>query len=39
MKTKEISKYSYNVRPGDEVKVFLSDLICEQVVKINCRNG
>ena len=32
--TKEVYKYPYNVRREDEIKVFLSDQICEQVVKI-----
>lgn len=39
METKEIYRYPYNVRPEDEIKVFLSDVICEQVVKVNYRNG
>ena len=30
--TKEIYKYPYNARTEDEIKVFLSDKICEQVV-------
>ena len=33
--TKKIYKYPYNARPEDEIKVFLSDKICEQVVKVN----
>ena len=33
--TKEIYKYPYNSRTEDEIKVFLSDKICEQVVKVN----
>ena len=37
--TKEIYKYPYNARTEDEVKVFLSDKICEQVVKVNYKNG
>jgi hypothetical protein len=37
--TKEIYKYPYNARTEDEIKVFLSDKICEQVVKVNYRNG
>jgi hypothetical protein len=39
VETKEIYRYPYNVRPEDEIKVFLSDVICEQVVKVNYRNG
>lgn len=39
MVTKEIYKYPYNVKPEDDLKVFLSEIICEQVVKVNCRNG
>ena len=31
--TKEIYSYPYNARTRDEMKVFLSDQICEQVVK------
>lgn len=37
--TKEIYKYSYNARTSDEIKVFLSDKICKQVVKVNYKNG
>ena len=37
--TKEIYKYPYNARTEDEIKIFLSDQICEQVVKITYRNG
>ena len=37
--TKEIFKYPYNARTEDEINVFLSDKICEQVVKVNCKNG
>ena len=37
--TKEIQKYPYNARTEDEIKVFLSDKICEQVVKVNYKNG
>ena len=37
--TKEIYKYPYNVRPKDEIKIFLSDQICEQVVKVSYQNG
>lgn len=37
--TKEIYKYPYNVRREDEVKVFLSDIICQQVIKIYYKNG
>ena len=31
----EISKYPYYVKHNDEDKVFISDIIGEQVVKIN----
>lgn len=27
------------MRPEDDLKVFLSDIICEQVVKVNYKNG
>ena len=37
--TKEVYKYPYNGRTEDEIKVFLSDQICEKVVKITYRNG
>lgn len=37
--TKEIYKYPYNARKEDEIEVFLSDKICEQVVKVNYKNG
>ena len=36
---KEINKYPYNSIIGDETKIFLSDQIFEQVVKISYRNG
>lgn len=36
---KEIHKYPYNSRIGDETEIFLSDQICEQVVRITYRNG
>jgi len=36
---KEIQKYPYNAIIGEENKIFLSDQICEQVVKITYRNG
>lgn len=36
---KEIIKYPYNSRIGDETKIFLSDEICEQFVNITYRNG
>ena len=36
--TKEVYKYPYNVRKEDEIKVFLSDQICEQVVEITYIN-
>lgn len=39
MKSKTIYRYPYNAKPEDDLKVFLSDIICEQVVKVNCRNG
>jgi hypothetical protein len=35
---KEIQKYPYNATIEDEIKIFLSDQICEQVVRITCRN-
>ena len=35
MVTKEIYKYPYNVKPEDDLKVFLSEIICEQVVKVS----
>ena len=38
METKEIYRYPYNVRPEDEIKVFLSDVIFEQVVKVTSNN-
>ena len=37
--TKEAYKYPYNVRREDEIKVFISDQIGEQVVKFTYRNG
>ena len=37
--TKEIHKYPYNATTEDEIKVFLSNQICEQVVRITYRNG
>ena len=37
--TKEIQKYPYNVRTEDEIKIFFSDRICEQVVRITYTNG
>ena len=36
--TQEIYKYPYSARAEDEIKVFLSNKICEQVVKGNYRN-
>nr|YP_010283140.1 hypothetical protein MKU15_pgp051 [Nitzschia traheaformis]ULD15904.1 hypothetical protein [Nitzschia traheaformis] len=39
MKTEEIYKYPYNARKKDEIKVFLSDQIGDQVVKITYING
>jgi hypothetical protein len=36
---KQIYKYPYNARTEDEIKVFLSDRICEQVMKIIYKNG
>ena len=35
---REIHKYPYNGRIEDEIKIFLSDQICEQVVSITYRN-
>ena len=37
--TKEIHKYPYNATTEDEIKIFLSDQICDQVVRITYRNG
>ena len=37
--TKEIYKYPYNARSEDDLKVFLSNIICEQVIKVIYRNG
>lgn len=37
--TKHIYKYPYNARTEDEIKVFLFDKICEQIVKVNYKNG
>ena len=34
---KEIIKYPYNSRIGDETKIFLSDEICESFVNITYR--
>lgn len=39
MQNKEIYKYPYNARPSDDLKVFLSNIICEQVVKVTYRNS
>ena len=38
---KEIQKYPYNpiYKIGKENKIFLSDQVCKQVVKIKYRNG
>ena len=36
---KEIQKYPYNAIIGEENKIFLSDQVCEEVVKITYRNG
>lgn len=35
---KEVQKYPYNATTEDEIKIFLSDQICEQVVSIIYRN-
>ena len=35
---KEVQKYPYNATTEDEIKIFLSDQICEQVVSITYRN-
>lgn len=35
---KEIYKYPFNAKIGEENKIFLSDQICEQIVKTNYRN-
>lgn len=37
--TKEIYKYPYNGVIGEETKIFLSDQICRQIVKISYENG
>lgn len=37
--TKEIYKYPYNRVIGEETKIFLSDQICRQIVKISYKNG
>jgi hypothetical protein len=37
--TKQIYKYPYNAKTEDEIKIFLSDQICEQVMKITYKNG
>lgn len=39
MKIREVCKYPYNVRLEDEIKIFLSDTICEEIVKIHLKNG
>ena len=39
MQNKEIYKYPYNASPEDDLKVFLSNIICEQVVKVTYRNS
>jgi hypothetical protein len=36
---KSIQKYPYNAKLGEENKIFLSDKVCDQVVKITYRNG
>ena len=36
---KEIIKYPYNSRVGDETKIFLSDKISKQFMNIFCKNG
>ena len=33
--TKEIYKYPYNGKTEDEIKVFLSDKVCEQIIYKN----
>jgi len=37
--TKQIHKYPYNATTEDEIRIFLSDQIYEQVVRITYRNG
>jgi hypothetical protein len=37
--TKQIYKYPYSALREDEIKIFISDQICEQVMKITYRNG
>ena len=39
MQNKEIYKYPYNASPEDDLKMFLSNIICEQVVKVTYRNS
>ncbi len=36
---KEIEKYPFNARIEDEIEIFISDQICEQIVIISYRNG
>ena len=36
---KEIYKYPYKATTEDETKIFLSDLACDQFVRITSRNG
>ena len=36
---KKSYKYPYNSRIVDQTEIFLSDQICEQVVRITYRNG
>ena len=36
---REVQKYPYNVITKDEIKTFLSDKICQQVVSITYKNG
>jgi hypothetical protein len=37
--TKELYKYPFNAKIKDEMKIFLSDKICEKVLQVNYKNG
>ena len=39
LRSKELYKYPYNMTPEDDLKVFISDIICEQVVKVTYKNS
>jgi len=36
---REISKYPYSCRSDNELKIFFSDRVCHQIVKVNYKNG